>query len=284
MSKVRTQQFIVIGVIAVIIAFLFTRDVKGLVKEETEQTTEAAVNTMPETTGLTLEEESRIARNLVGSQFTKEIIALEAKFQSAKDEERIKLAQELASKWQDVEQSTASALYLEIIALEKRGLNDWINAGDRFITAYESQADSLKKPSILMKANVAYNNALAIDSSNLSAKTGAGITIVNGMGAPMEGISMLLDVVNQDPKNLKALMQLGLFSVRSGQFDKAIERFKSVLEIKKSFEAYFFLATAYENLDRNEEAIEAYINSKNIVASPTMIKFIDSKVAELKNK
>lgn len=281
MSKVRIQQFVVIGIILVIAGFLLSRDVKGLVVEETEQPT-AAAPTMPEASGLTLETESRIAKNLVGTQFTNEIIAIETKFNKAEGEEKIKLAQQLAEKWQDVEQSTASAMYLEVIAMDRNLLDDWIETGDRFISAFEKEVDSLKKPSLLIKANSAFNHALAIDPENLNAKTGAGVAIVNGMGAPMDGIAMLVEVVNKDPKNVKALMQLGLFSVKSGQFDKAIERFKSVLEIKKSFEAYFFLATAYESLDRKEEAIEAYTNSKNIVASPTMTKFIDSKLAELK--
>ncbi len=283
MSKIRSQQLIVIGAIVLISGFLLSRDVKGLVKPKEEPAAGMEANTMPETEELKLDEVSRISKNLVGTQYTKEIIALEGSFQGSKGESRLDLANKLAIKWQDVEQSTPSALYLEIIALEKKSLDSWINAGDRFITAFENEADSLKKPALLIKANAAFNNALAIDSANLSAKTGAGITIVNGMGAPMDGIAMLVDVVNKDPKNLKALMQLGLFSVKSGQFERAIDRFKSVIELRKTSEAYFYLATAYENLDRKEEAIEAYLDSKRIAANPTLSKFIDRKVAELKN-
>lgn len=282
MSKIRLQQFIIIGVILLLLGFLLSRDVKGLIKPKEEQPTGMETNTMPETEELKLEDVSRVAKNLVGTQYTKEIIALEGSFQGSKGESRLKLANELAIKWQDVEQSTPSALYLEIIALEKKSLTDWINAGDRFLTAFDNEADSLVKPALLIKANAAFNNALAIDSANLNAKTGAGITIVNGMGAPMDGIAMLVNVVNKDPKNLKALMQLGLFSVKSGQFERAIDRFKSVIELRKTSEAYFYLATAYENLNRNEEAIEAYENSKRIAANPTLSKFIDKKVAELK--
>ena len=76
---------------------------------------------------------------------------------------------------------------------------------------------------------MSFKNSLALDSSLTDAKTGLGVTIVNGAGAPMEGIALLMDVVKKDPKNLKANMNLGLFAIKSGQFDKAITRFNDVI-------------------------------------------------------
>ena len=94
---------------------------------------------------------------------------------------------------------------------------------------------------------------------------------------------MLLDVVKKDPKNFKANMNLGTFAMKSGQFDKAIIRFESVVKnIKATPDAYFYLATAYENLGKKQEAIDAYLQSKKLAANPTLSSFIDKKVAELK--
>ena len=138
------------------------------------------------------------------------------------------------------------------------------------------------QPALLQKANTSYTNALALDSTNVDAKTGLGITIVNGMGMPMQGIAMLLDVVKKDPKNLKANMSLGTFAIKSGQFDKAITRFNDIIAIKPSPDAYFYLGTAYENLGKNAEAIQAFTESKKLAANPTLSKFIDDKILELK--
>ncbi|MNY44862.1 Tetratricopeptide repeat protein [compost metagenome] len=104
------------------------------------------------------------------------------------------------------------------------------------------------------------------------------------MGMPMQGIAMLMDVVKKDPKNLKANMSLGTFAIKSGQFDKAITRFNSIIAIKPTPDAYFYLATAYENLGKNDEAIDAYLKSKKLAANATLSKFIDEKVIALKNK
>ncbi|MCY1523997.1 hypothetical protein D9M68_589130 [compost metagenome] len=78
-------------------------------------------------------------------------------------------------------------------------------------------------------------------------------------------------------------MNLGVFALKSGQFDKAVTRFNDIItHIKATPDAYFYLGTAYESLAKNAEAIEAYQNSKKLVANPTFSGFLDKKIAELK--
>ena len=235
------------------------------------------------TPGVSLAEASATAKNLISNAAAKEFTSLESAFQKAQGEEKANQAKVLAQKWDDLEQAIPSALYLEEVAKEQSSLQNWVKAGDRFLKAFDNTQDSLVKPAMLQKANQAFTKAVAIDSTDLDAKTGMGITVVNGMGAPMEGIAMLLDVVKKDPKNFKANMNLGLFAIKSGQFDKAITRFEDLIKnIKATPDAYFYLATAYENLGKNQEAIDAYLQSKKLAANPTLSGFIDKKVAELK--
>ena len=98
----------------------------------------------------------------------------------------------------------------------------------------------------------------------------------------MQGITLLLNVVKQDPKNVKANMNLGLFSRKSGQFDKAVNRFKTVIAQKPQPEAWFYLASSYENLGLKDEAITAYLKSKELAGDPNLGKFVDGKIQELK--
>ena len=79
-------------------------------------------------------------------------------------------------------------------------------------------------------------------------------------------------------------MNLGLFSIKSGQFAKAIPRFNTVIEQAPTPEAYFYLGTALENLGKNKEAIDVYLKSKKLAANLTLSAFIDKRIAELKNK
>ncbi len=281
--NIQTKQVIIIGAILLLIAFLFTREIKGLVKPK-EDTTSATVNseaTSAPVQEINLQEVSTVGKNTINTSLAAEITTLENDFKTAAASDKVKIAQKLAQKWEDTEQTIPSALYLEIVANKEPDLKNWVLAGERFMKAFDLTRDSVLQPSLLQKANLAFKNAVAIDSTNTAAKTGLGITIVNGLGAPMEGIAMLLDVVKKDPKNLKANMSLGTFAIKSGQFDKAIVRFNDIIAQRPSPDAYFYLATAYENLGKKQEAIAAYKNSKKLAANPTLSKFIDRRVEEL---
>lgn len=281
MKSPRTTQIVIIAGIVLLVGFLFSQDIKGLVKPK-----EDAVSAMPteaQAPGLSLLEASATAKNLISNATAKEFTSLETAYQKASGEEKINQAKVLAQKWDDLEQAIPSALYLEEVANGQANLTNWVKAGDRFLKAFDNTQDSIAKPIMLQKANHAFGEAIAIDSTSLDAKTGMGVVIVNGAGAPMEGIAMLLDVVKKDPKNFKANMNLGMFAIKSGQFDKAITRFEDIIKnIKATPDSYFYLATAYENLGKNKEAIDAYLQSKKLAANPTLSSFIDKKVAELK--
>jgi tetratricopeptide (TPR) repeat protein len=282
-KNIRTKQIVIIGAVILLIAFLFTRDIAGLVKPKENTTSAPAAGEMAAAPAkdIDLEEVSRTGKNLINNSLAKEIENLENSYKGASEDKKLPLAQNLAQKWDDVEQPIPSALYLEIIANKEKNLQNWINAGARFMKAFDLTRDSVMQPALLQKAHQSYTNAYALDSTSTAAKTGLGVTIVNGMGMPMKGIAMLMEVVAKDPTNLEANMSLGTFAIKSGQFDKAIIRFNDIIAQKPTPDAYFYLATAYENLGKKKEAIDAYLNSKKLAANPTLSKFIDKRVEEL---
>jgi tetratricopeptide (TPR) repeat protein len=64
-----------------------------------------------------------------------------------------------------------------------------------------------------------------------SLKLQQAIELVNGEN-PMAGITILREMVAEDSTNVDAHYYLGLFSVKSGQLDKAIDRFERVLALR----------------------------------------------------
>lgn len=81
--------------------------------------------------------------------------------------------------------------------------------------------------------------------------------------SPMEGIMLLREVLEKDPENIDAHWHLGVFSVESRQFEKAVERFEKVCELDSSLEpkykeAYFYLGNLYANLGEKEKAIKNF--------------------------
>jgi predicted Zn-dependent protease len=77
------------------------------------------------------------------------------------------------------------------------------------------------------------------ESSALDVKVDEAVAIIqSGEGAPMVAIGMLLDVLRENPNHEKALMWLGNFSMMSGQWDKAIDRFHQLSQLFPENEMY----------------------------------------------
>ncbi len=148
------------------------------------------------------------------------------------------------------------------------------------------------QPAFVANAIEAFTNAVKLKPEDLDAKTGLGtayvnqtslgITDANG-GSPMQGIMLLLDVVKKDPKNHNANLTLGLFAMKSGQFDKAVARFKTVIAQKEEVEPYFYLAESYKQLGMKKEAIAAYKKCKEMIPDQLAGQKIDQFIKELQN-
>jgi predicted Zn-dependent protease len=54
----------------------------------------------------------------------------------------------------------------------------------------------------------------------------------------MQAIGMLLEVLREDPNHEKALLWLGNFSMMSGQWDKAVDRFHQLSQLHPENEIY----------------------------------------------
>ena len=279
----KTKQIVVIVSVVALMAVFLSLDIKGLVKPKEGRSVGSAGETASVKTSIvTVESVSTSAKQELNASLLSEISILEDSLRSASENDKAILASKLAQKWDDVNQPAPAAFYYEQIAKNENTFANWLKAADRFATSYENTQDSLVQPELVHKAFETYQKALKLDSLSLEAKTGLGVAYVNGAGSPMQGISLLLAVVKEDPNNIKANMSLGLFSIKSGQFDKAVIRFKTVVATKPMPEAWFYLASCYENQGLKDEAIAAYIKSKELAADPNLGKFVDSKILELR--
>jgi len=72
---------------------------------------------------------------------------------------------------------------------------------------------------------------------------------------PMEGVFMLRKILEKEPKNKEALFNLGVLSIQSKQYNKAIERFNQLLIIDSlDKRAYLHLGISNFELGNEEEA------------------------------
>jgi len=283
----KQKQIAVIVVVVAIMGYLLSLPVKGLIKPKETRTSPGAKITESKTANAAVNADyvSIAAKAAIGNNLAAQITALETSLKNAgSDAEKLKLQKQLAQRWDDVNQAAPAAFYYQAVAAKQNTYQDWVTAGDRFNDGSRYSQDTVAQPTLVLNAVSAFQNALKLNADGADAKTGLGIAYVNGGApSPMQGISLLLEVVSKDPNNRKANLNLGLFAIKSGQFEKGVERFKGMIAAKPEFEPYFYLAECYKQLGKKKEAIDAYQKSKALMPDPTFAQQVDEYIKELQN-
>jgi tetratricopeptide (TPR) repeat protein len=126
--------------------------------------------------------------------------------------------------------------------------------------------------------------------SDLDLKVEQAIEMVQQTGAPMQGIALLKEVLEEDPNHKEALWQLGMFSVQSGQNDKAIERFETLIKViddendKTNIGPLFELSKIYITIGEGEKAIATMEKLEKLVEDSTLRNDISKRKEEIINE
>ncbi|HZX60047.1 MAG TPA: tetratricopeptide repeat protein [Mucilaginibacter sp.] len=286
-------QIIVVTAIVVMSGYLLSLSPKGLIKPKVTKSGSGVVaGSKPSVANISLDDVSASAKTAIGAALAATINDLEGQLKKATTgADKLSLQKKLAKQWDDDNQPAPAAFYYQAIARKENSFDDWMSAGNRFNDAYKGTQDTSVQPAFVQNAIEAFKNAVKQKPENLDAKTGLGVAYVNQTssgiadpngGSPMQGIMLLLDVVKQDPNNRSANLNLGLFAMKSGQFDKAVNRFKTMIAQKPEVEPYFYLAESYKQLGMKKEAIDAYQKCKDMIPDPIVGQKIDQYIKELK--
>jgi tetratricopeptide (TPR) repeat protein len=129
-----------------------------------------------------------------------------------------------------------------------------------------------------------FERSLKLDPDNDSSKVGLGAVYLYGnMATPMQGISMIREVADKDSTNVYAQMTLGQASMMSGQFEKAIERFKRVARLQPgNLEAVIRIAETYEQMGNKEGAVEWYEKSLPLISAAAIREEVQKRINELR--
>ncbi len=105
---------------------------------------------------------------------------------------------------------------------------------------------------------------------------------------PMAGIQELLGIVKEDSTQVDAQYYLGLFSVQTGQFEKAVNRFEKVITfagLKKYPDVRYQLAVCLEEVGNKEasiEQLEVYLTEID-PADSEKVDAVQSEISRLRN-
>lgn len=283
----RAVHYIVIGIAIVVIALLYWggNTVPPKKEEKSQPPMAAAGGMMPGAESpASFDSILSAARHMLSAKATDTVAAFEKEIRGLSDSAKmVEPLLKLSKVWERNKQYAPTVYYRAQAAKLENSEKSLTFAAQLFLELLEHEGDRSMQ---LWEANEAIScleRSLAIDSGSQEAKIAMASAYIQGTSQPMRGVQMLLGMVRENPKDIPANMMLGRMSIRSGQFEKAIKRFETVLEQEaENKEALYFLAQAYEGTGNNKKAIELLEECKRIVNNPEFSRDIDQHINSLK--
>lgn len=211
-----------------------------------------------------------------------ELATARAKYNKAtEDQARMRLASELAAAYATANKHDSAGYYYQVAAEARGGEKSYKKAGDAYYEAFTFATTQERAGELGAKAREMYEQVLKNNPSDLDAKTNIAMTYIASTN-PMQGITLLREVIATDPNNEKALFNLGILSIQSGQYDKAAERFQKLVEVNpKHVEGTFYLAVSLAETGKNAEAKALFNKVKGMSNDPALAASVDEYLAKL---
>jgi tetratricopeptide (TPR) repeat protein len=135
-----------------------------------------------------------------------------------------------------------------------------------------------------LQAKDLFERSLKINPGNDSSTIGLGACYIFGNIAdnPMEGILKVRAVADRDSTNIYAQSVLGYGSMISGQYDRAINRFQTIIRLQpENLEAMMILADLYERKADKVSATGWYRKTLPFIKNAELKKEVEKRIEEL---
>jgi len=200
--------------------------------------------------------------------------------------QQLAVYRQLTSFWRDtIKLFEPYAFYIAQTAKLENSEKSLTFAAHLFLNNLKTETDPPMQNWLASNAKDLFEQALKVNPENDSSKVGLGACFIFGNISenPMEGIAAVREVVQRNPDNLFGQMILGLGGVKSGQFDRAIERFTIVADKQPdNLEAILNLAEAYDQKGDKANAIKWYTVVKEKISNSEAQKELETRIKALK--
>lgn len=200
---------------------------------------------------------------------------------SAEKQKKAIFADSLAALYANASRFDSAGVFAEEAATFFNTEGSWFKAGDNYYQAYTFALNANKQGNLGEKAREQFQRVLDINPKNLEAKTKMAMTYLST--APMQGVSMLKEVLETDPNNELALFNMGMLSIQSGQDEKAINWLNQLVEVNpKHTQGTLLLGIAYMNTKQKKKAKAQFEKVKDMDKDPAVQATVDSYLKDLK--
>ncbi|MEO1435763.1 MAG: tetratricopeptide repeat protein [Bacteroidota bacterium] len=225
------------------------------------------------------------SRQLLPPGLLARVESLELKLDSAKaQDEQIEITKQLSSTYNQMGNFAAGGIMAERVAEMMQTDTAWSIAGSTYFSGFQSAKDSLLRGYCFDKAVESFESAISINPDEPAHRVNLGLCYVEGSPAPMKGILMIRELLDKYPDDVTVLFTLGRLSMRTAQFDKAIERFERVVEIEPdNLNATYMLAQAHRETGASQKAIEFFKKAIALNPDPGFQAEVSAIITELEN-
>ena len=201
-------------------------------------------------------------------------------------EQQLKAYKQLASFWKDsMHLFEPYAFYNGEASKLESSEKSLTFAAQQFLDRLLVEADPAMENWLASNAKVLFEQALQLNPTNDSSKIGLGACYILGSISdnPMQGILPVREIVTKNPNNLYGQYILALGGKKSGQFDKAIDRFLLINKAQPdNLEICLHLAECYDMKGDKESAIKWYTTVKGKVKNENAVKELTDRINLLK--
>jgi outer membrane protein len=211
------------------------------------------------------------------------IRSFRSQFSSSTEKEKNAIfADSLANLYRIANHFDSAAWFAEEASKFFNTMESWVKAGDNYYQAYTLALDQSRQKALAAKTQEFYGKVLKADPSDLTAKNRMAMTYLTSEN-PMQGITMLREVLAKDPQNELALFNMGMLSIQSGQYDRAIERLEELVKINPAhIQGQLLLGLAWMNKGDKEKARVQFEKVKQLDKDPAVQATADSYLKDLK--
>jgi Flp pilus assembly protein TadD len=188
----------------------------------------------------------------------------------------------LATLYREAQKFDSAAWFAEEASTFFNTTKSFLKAGDNYYDAFTFTLAAEKQKALVEICRFFYGKVLSSEPQNLEVKTKMAMTYVSS-STPMKGIMMLREVLTEDPKNQLALFDMGMLSIQSGQYDRAIDRLTELVSINKGhIQGQLLLGLAYLNKGDKAKAKAQFEKVKQLDNDPSVQATADSYLKDLK--
>jgi predicted Zn-dependent protease len=186
--------------------------------------------------------------------------ALEAELAAAtNDAEKVLILKRISAFWYKSNQLPVAGGIAEQVANLENADSSWSVAGGSFFTALVSAQDPAVRDYCAKHAIAAFENAASLAPEKVEHRVNLALVWAENPNPenPMQAVMILRDLEKEHPENTSVYNALGRLAIKTGQWQKAVERLEKSWSLNKNNpNTPCLLARAYDGLGNNEKANE----------------------------